>query len=180
MRCCRTKPRPRRADDASTEFAHRTLLEVEAVSSHDVQPLILVADDEAHIRMVVAERLRAEGFRVIEAQDGEEAWELVQEQIPAAVVTDLQMPFMNGLEFCQKLRQHPATSQTPAIMLTARGHILDKAQVGSTNIRQVIGKPFGVRELVNKVKEMLKTAETTAAGTVSGADGTQSGAREAA
>ncbi len=150
------------------------------MSSHDVQPLILVADDEAHIRLVVAERLRAEGFRVIEAQDGEEAWEMVQEQIPAAVVTDLQMPFMNGLELCQKLRQHPPTENTPAIMLTARGHILDKAQVGSTNIRQVVGKPFGVRDLVSKVKDLLTPPEDRqAAGTLS--DSTQqAGAREAA
>lgn len=150
------------------------------MSLHDVQPLILVADDEAHIRLVVAERLRAEGFRVIEAQDGEEAWELVQEQIPAAVVTDLQMPFMNGLELCQRLRQHPPTANTPAIMLTARGHILDKAQIGSTNIRQVIGKPFGVRELVSKVKDLLNPPEAQSTPSVLPDTGTQAGAREAA
>src|SRR5207248_2962957 len=76
--------------------------------SPQTNPLCLViADDEAPIRMVVGEKLRSAGFIVHEARDGEEALELVRVHLPVALVTDLQMPCMNGLELCLALRASP-------------------------------------------------------------------------
>lgn len=116
---------------------------------------ILVADDEAHISQVVSTRLRRAGYEVVVASDGEEAFELALEHAPDLVVTDLQMPYMNGLELALKLRCHAATANTPVIMLTARGYILEDGQAEATNIRLLMSKPFSARELTEKVGEVL-------------------------
>jgi DNA-binding response OmpR family regulator len=118
-------------------------------------PTVLLADDEAHITCVVAQKLRSVGFLVVTARDGEEALELATRVRPAMVVTDLQMPRMSGLDLAMKLKESPATSATPVLMLTARGYILDPAAVARTNIKQVMGKPFSARELVKRVVEQI-------------------------
>jgi two-component system, OmpR family, alkaline phosphatase synthesis response regulator PhoP len=119
------------------------------------KPVVVLADDEAHITCVVAEKLRAAGFAVTAARDGEEALELILRLRPVLVITDLQMPRMNGLDLALKLAQTESTSGTPLIMLTARGCILDQAIVGKTNIRHVIGKPFSAREVVRRATELV-------------------------
>ena len=116
---------------------------------------LVIADDEAPIRMVVGERLRSAGFTVYEAQDGEEALELVRKHMPTAIVTDLQMPYMNGLELCTALRADGRTAHIPALLLTARGHVLTDEMMARTNIKRVMSKPFGVRELLAFVQETL-------------------------
>ena len=116
---------------------------------------LVIADDEAPIRMVVGDRLRAAGITVHEARDGEEALELVRKYVPTAIVTDLQMPYMNGLELCVAMREDPRTAHIPALLLTARGHVLTDEMMGKTNIKRVMSKPFGVRELVAFVQETL-------------------------
>lgn len=117
-------------------------------------PLILVADDEHHIRSVVATKLRAAGYEVLEAADGQEALELAQATPPDAVVTDLQMPLMSGIELCLALRADPGCTNVPAILLTARGYILDEGQLALTNIRHLMGKPFSAREVLARVQEL--------------------------
>jgi two-component system phosphate regulon response regulator PhoB len=116
---------------------------------------LVIADDEAPIRMVVGERLRSAGFTVYEAKDGEEALELVRKHMPTAIVTDLQMPYMNGLELCIAMRGDARTGHIPALLLTARGHVLSDEMMAQTNIKRVISKPFGVRELLGYVQETL-------------------------
>lgn len=119
---------------------------------------LVVADDETHIRLVVAEKFRAAGYRVFEARDGEEALDLVREHRPDAIITDLQMPYMSGLELCQRLAEDAAKAGTlppPTVLLTARGHILEPDQIGKTGIRRVMGKPFGVRDLLEYVQTTL-------------------------
>src|SRR5438094_10387545 len=83
---------------------------------------ILVADDESHILHVVSLKLRNAGFTVVTASDGQEAYELAQQEHPDLLITDYHMPQLSGLELCRKLKQDPATSSIPAIMLTARGY----------------------------------------------------------
>lgn len=119
-------------------------------------PLILLADDEAHITCVVAQKLRSVGYVVVTAQDGEEAFETAKSLLPAIVITDLQMPRMSGLDLAIKLRETPETASTPVIMLTARGYIIEPSEAARTNIREIMGKPFSVREVVRKVTELLE------------------------
>lgn len=127
------------------------------------KPLVLLADDEAHITCVVADRLRSAGFDVTTARDGEEALELALRLRPALVITDLQMPRMSGLELALKLAAAEATAKTPVIMLTARGYILDQELTDRTNIRTVMGKPFSAREVVRRASELLGIAPANAA-----------------
>jgi len=119
---------------------------------------ILIADDEPHIRHIVADKLRANGYTVVEARDGEEALELAIAEPPHLLITDLQMPVLSGLELCQMLKARPKTSQVPALMLTARGHVLSPADLANTNIIELVSKPFGARQLVETVKTILSRA----------------------
>jgi CheY-like chemotaxis protein len=118
-------------------------------------PTVLLADDEAHITCVVAQKLRSTGFLVVTARDGQEALDLAIRVRPAMVVTDLQMPRMSGLDLAMNLKETPSTAGIPVLMLTARGYILDPTAVARTNIKQVMGKPFSARELVKKVIEQI-------------------------
>jgi two-component system, OmpR family, alkaline phosphatase synthesis response regulator PhoP len=118
-------------------------------------PTILLADDEAHITCVVAQKLRSAGFSVVTARDGEEAYELACRVRPSLVITDLQMPRMSGFDLAVKLAETPGTSTTPVMMLTARGYIIDQGEAGKTNIKHIMGKPFSAREIVRRVVEIL-------------------------
>jgi len=119
------------------------------------KPLILVADDETHILHVVSLKLRNAGFEVITAEDGEEAFELALERQPDLIITDFQMPYLNGLELCHKLNETEATAGIPAVMLTARGFSLSQEDMDTTNISGVLSKPFSPREVLGKVNELL-------------------------
>jgi len=116
---------------------------------------IVVADDEAHIRLVVGGKFRSEGFTVVEARDGEEALELVRSQMPSLLVTDLQMPYMNGLELCTQLAADLRTASVPALLLTARGHILEADRLSATIIKKVMSKPFSVKSLFEQATMLL-------------------------
>lgn len=132
---------------------------------------LVIADDEAPIRMVVGERLRSAGYTIHEACDGEEALDLIRLHLPTAIITDLQMPYMNGLELCLALRADPRTAHIPALLLTARGHVLAEEMLGNTNIKRIMSKPFGVRELLTFVQQTLIPA-----GVAGGGDGLTRGA----
>src|SRR5216117_3927228 len=119
---------------------------------------ILVADDESHILHVVSLKLRNAGYRVITAQDGQEALELAQQEKPDLIITDYHMPQLSGLELCQRLKQDPATSAIPAIMLTARGYHLDLADTEQSGILRMLSKPFSPRQLLATVTEVLAQA----------------------
>lgn len=119
---------------------------------------ILVADDETHILHVVSLKLRNAGFIVHTAHDGQEALELAQQEKPDLLITDYHMPQLSGIELCQRLKQDPATSGIPAIMLTARGYHLDPADTEQSGILRMLSKPFSPRQLLATVNEVLTQA----------------------
>lgn len=116
---------------------------------------ILVADDESHMTYILSFKLRQAGIDVVTACDGEEAYALACAQRPDLIVADFQMPRMSGVEMAAKLRQNPETSHVPVLMVTARGHRLDDAEMAKTNIRHVLSKPFSARELLSWIEKML-------------------------
>lgn len=121
----------------------------------------LVVDDEAHITHVVSLKLRNAGFEVITASDGEEGFEQACATHPDILITDLQMPYMTGLELCERLKQNKATANIPAILLTARGHALSAEDLRKTNIREVLSKPFSPREVLAKAERLLGIEPTS-------------------
>lgn len=118
-------------------------------------PLILLVDDERPITSVMRRKLEQHNFRVIEAMDGEEGLDAARSQRPDAIVTDLQMPHISGLELAVALRRLPETSSTPIIMLTGRGHYVDETTLARTNIRKLVSKPFSAREIVEALEQIL-------------------------
>lgn len=120
---------------------------------------VLVVDDEVHIVHVVAIKLRNNGYEVISADNGVEAFELACKEKPDIVVTDFQMPGMTGLELVEKLRQHEETRDIPVIMLTARSFAVPKEQQEDLRISECLSKPFSPKELLGSIEDILYQRE---------------------
>ncbi len=116
---------------------------------------VLIADDEAHIRHVLSMKLANAGYEVVTAADGEEALELCLSEKPDLMCTDYQMPFLSGLELCEKLQQQDETRNMPVLMLTARGFEIEPPQMAAGGIVDVLSKPFSPREVLTKVQELI-------------------------
>jgi len=117
---------------------------------------ILVIDDEPHILSVLALKLGNAGYEVLTAADGEEGYAAAVAEKPDLLITDFQMPFLSGLELCQRLKSTPGVGRMPAIMLTARGFGLTSEDLEGTNILAIVTKPFSPRELLTKVSKVLQ------------------------
>ena len=119
------------------------------------QRRILIADDEAYLTQIVTFNLERIGDKVIVADDGEAALRLAMEHVPDLVISDYQMPLLDGLSLSIRLRQEPRTAHIPVLMLTGRGHLIAPADMARTNIRMLLPKPFSSRELMTKLEEIL-------------------------
>jgi len=116
---------------------------------------VLVVDDEPIVRQVVVKYLEREGFETLEAEDGLEARALLEREAPSAVVLDVMMPRLNGLELCRWIR---ARSDVPVIMLTALGEEADRIVGLELGADDYVTKPFSPRELAVRVKAVLRRA----------------------
>ena len=116
---------------------------------------ILVVDDEAHILHVLSLKLRNAGYEVITAGDGEEGLHVATAESPDLIITDLQMPYMTGIDLCKALSERQATQVIPVIILTARGYALSDGDLAIGNIREVVSKPFSPRLLIQMVQSLL-------------------------
>jgi DNA-binding response OmpR family regulator len=116
---------------------------------------ILLVDDEDSVQKLLAYPLEREGFRVLQARDGEEALERFAAEDVDLVVLDLMLPKLDGLEVCKRLR---AESEVPIIMLTARDDELDKVVGLELGADDYITKPFSIREFRSRVRALLRRA----------------------
>ncbi len=116
---------------------------------------ILLADDEANLRILVRTTLDDPEYCILEAADGTAALDLVRQKQPDLLVLDWMMPGINGIELAKTLRQDPSTAHIPIILLTARGQETDKAQGHSLGAYAYLVKPFSPLELRQKVQEAL-------------------------
>ena len=117
---------------------------------------ILVCDDESHITLAVSMKLTRAGFQVVTASDGQAAWEIIQREPPDLLLTDCQMPRLDGVGLCRLIRQHATTRYLPILMLTAKGYELDPEMIrGELGIVELIVKPFSPRELLQTVESVL-------------------------
>ena len=118
---------------------------------------IVVADDESRIRKLVAEFLRKEGYDVLEAEDGDEAYEMFERErnTISLIILDIMMPGLNGWEVCRKIRE---TSTVPVIMLTARSQEFDELTGYESGVDDYVTKPFSPTILVKKVQALLRRA----------------------
>ena len=120
---------------------------------------ILVVEDEPDIRKLVQYHLAQERYKVLEAEDGENALKLIQREQPNLVVLDLMLPGLSGQEICRILRSKPDTATLPILMLTAKAGEADKVLGLETGADDYLTKPFSPREIVARVKAILRRAE---------------------
>lgn len=118
---------------------------------------ILVVDDERMLAETISYNLQKEGFEVVMAHDGETALNQVKAHTPNLVILDLMLPKISGWEVCRALRQNPEWKlDAPVLMLTARGEEADKVLGLELGADDYLVKPFGMRELVARVRALLR------------------------
>lgn len=120
----------------------------------------LVVDDEFHIVQVVSIKLRNNGYEVVTADNGADAYDLASQNRPDIIITDYQMPRMSGLELIEKLRENPETETVPVIMLTARGFAIEDELKQKLKVSACLSKPFSPREVLQTIEEVLSQAAT--------------------
>lgn len=126
---------------------------------------ILVVEDEHTVSEVVERYLRHDGFEVALAEDGAEGLRIAQEWAPNLVVLDLMLPVVDGLEVCRRLRRE---TEVPIIMLTARGEETDRVVGLELGADDYMVKPFSPRELVARIKAVLKRTSASPAAALGG------------
>ena len=119
------------------------------------RPLVLVADDDEDILMLVAFRLERAGYDVITARSGEQALNLALANTPDLAVLDVMMPGLDGYGVTRELRRTDATSEVPVILLTARAEEADVARGMAAGADDYVKKPFDARDLRERVKRLL-------------------------
>lgn len=117
---------------------------------------ILVVDDEEHIIELIKFNLEKEGCIVITANSGDEALKLAKEKVPDLILLDLMLPGIDGLEVCKQIRQDKNIFHMPIIMITAKSEEIDKIAGLELGADDYITKPFFVREMVARVKAILR------------------------
>jgi phosphate regulon transcriptional regulator PhoB len=121
---------------------------------------ILVVEDEPDIRKLVQYNLAQERFNVLEAEDGEQALKLLQHERPSLVILDLMLPGLSGMELCQLLKQRSETAKLPILMLTAKAGEADRIVGLEMGADDYLAKPFSPREMVARVRAILRRSES--------------------
>ena len=119
---------------------------------------ILLCDDEIHILRAAEFKLARAGFEVRCVTDGQEALEAIEQERPDILITDFQMPRLNGLELIERVRGNPQTSDLTVIVLTAKGFEVSPQEMAERwGVAAVLGKPFSPRELLRLVESAVGT-----------------------
>jgi two-component system OmpR family response regulator len=131
------------------------------IDAMDIASNILIVDDDREIRTLLADYLEANGFRALMAADGSAMWHMLEKQPVDLIVLDLGLPGEDGLQLCRRLR---TTSQTPVVMLTARGEPLDRILGLEMGADDYMVKPFEPRELLARIRNVLRRRMSSSSG----------------
>ena len=121
-----------------------------------MRPKILLVEDDTNLVELIRYNLEKEGFDVVSTPDGEEALVLAEEENPDVVVLDWMIANLSGIEVCRRMRRAPETASLPIIMLTARAEESDRIRGLETGADDYVTKPFSPRELVARVRALLR------------------------
>jgi two-component system, OmpR family, phosphate regulon response regulator PhoB len=122
-------------------------------------PLVLVVEDEKDLAELVQFNLRNAGYETVSARSGDEALALSRTRTPDLVLLDLMLPGLPGTEVCRQLKTSPRTRNVPVIMVTARGEEVDRVVGFELGVDDFVSKPFSMRELVLRVRAVLRRGE---------------------
>lgn len=121
--------------------------------------VILAIDDEEHILELLSYNLESNGFRVLTAESGENGLEILKKEAVDLVLLDIMLPGIDGMEMLKRIRKNPDTTELPVIMLTAKSEEINKVLGLEVGADDYISKPFGIYELVARVKAVLRRSE---------------------
>jgi two-component system phosphate regulon response regulator PhoB len=130
------------------------------------KPYVLLVEDEPAQREVLSYNLEAEGYRVGTAVDGEQALQMVADELPDLIVLDWMMPHVSGIEVCRRLKMRPETRAVPVIMLSARAEEVDRIRGLETGADDYVVKPYSVMELMARVRAHLRRSRPSSVGVV--------------
>jgi DNA-binding response OmpR family regulator len=122
-----------------------------------VAGLILVVEDEADMLNVLASRLRAAGYEVATAHDGEAAVDQVQKQVPDLILLDIMLPGLNGFQTLRRIKRIAGAERTRIIMMTGKSEPADRFWAESLGASAFVTKPFDMRKLIDQVGQLLAT-----------------------
>ena len=142
--------------DTPDIYPSEVFLHTEPMEFDMSAPLILLADDEPHITHIIAHKLKRAVMDVIVVEDGEMALKAAIEHKPDAIITDLQMPYLSGIEFAQQLATNPECADIPIILLTARGYAVEEEVKKLPSVRKLLSKPFSAKDLLGYINELLE------------------------
>lgn len=125
-------------------------------ASQPKKPVVLLAEDEGALMTLLRYNVEKEGYRAIEARDGEEALMLAEEDTPDLIILDWMLPRVSGIEVCRRLRGRNETRNVPIIMLTARGEEPDRIRGLDTGADDYVTKPFSMTELLARMRAVLR------------------------
>ncbi|WP_073141596.1 phosphate regulon transcriptional regulator PhoB [Litoreibacter ascidiaceicola] len=128
------------------------------------QPVVLVVEDDPAQREVLAYNIRAEGYLVETAENGDEALLMVQEHAPDVVVLDWMLPNVSGIEICRQIKAKSETRDIPVIMLSARSEETDRVRGLETGADDYVVKPYSVAELLARIRTQLRRSRPSAVG----------------
>ena len=140
--------RPRRADAPRGD----------ATADQRARPVVLVVEDEPALLTLLKYNLEAEGYRVVEATNGEDALVKAREETPDLILLDWMLPLVSGIEVCRQIRRTPDLKSAAIIMLTAKGEEADKIRGLETGADDYVTKPFSPSELMARAKAALRRA----------------------
>ena len=121
--------------------------------------LVMVVDDEAGVRELLADALKLAGFEAITANDGMNALTMLRSHKPDLLIVDINMPLMDGFDFIQRIRENG--DNTPALMLTARGDKSDITRGLTLGADDYVTKPFGLEELILRIRAILRRSKAS-------------------
>jgi two-component system phosphate regulon response regulator PhoB len=124
--------------------------------SKTLKERVLAIDDEPDLLELIEVNLKAAGYEVLTASNGKDGLEMARQRVPELIVLDVMLPELGGLEVCKSLRRDPATREVPILMLTARATEIDRVLGLELGADDYVTKPFSTRELVLRVKNLLR------------------------
>ncbi|NND19662.1 MAG: phosphate regulon transcriptional regulator PhoB [Silicimonas sp.] len=127
-------------------------------------PSVLVVEDEPAQREVLVYNLRAEGYEVVQAADGDDGLVLVEEVTPDLIILDWMLPGVSGIEVCRRLKANTKSRAIPIILLTARGDEADRVRGLETGADDYVVKPYSINELMARARTQLRRARPAATG----------------
>src|SRR5688572_6007692 len=130
--------------------------------------VVLIADDEPSTVAMLSSHLRSGGYAVLEASDGDQAWELAHEHLPHIVLLDVMMPGMSGWEVCRKIREAVSLAHTGVIMLTGIGETLNELTSPLYGADAHVDKPFEFSDLDERIEDTLARRQAGALGRADG------------